>query len=266
MTVGLIPALRALPARTLAELAQALRTGRLTGTATAFVVRYAMPTVGEAAAVELSSLLASGLQLQHAALLLDALAAERKPHADTTALELVTSGPDITGATRDTGVVLRELFAEVEYRVLVVGFAVHQGREIFAALSDRMRQRGDLAVRLCLDIRRAPGDTTRSDALLQRFAERFVRQEWPGPRLPDLFYDPRGLTQGESLRASLHAKCVVIDGVKAFIGSANLTEAAQLRNIEIGLVVTGALIADAVERHFEALIAGGHLQLLSLGR
>jgi phosphatidylserine/phosphatidylglycerophosphate/cardiolipin synthase-like enzyme len=59
--------------------------------------------------------------------------------------------------------------------------------------------------------------------LLRRFAERFVRQEWPGPRLPDLFYDPRSLAEDESLRASLLAKCVVVDGVKAFIGSANLT-------------------------------------------
>jgi phosphatidylserine/phosphatidylglycerophosphate/cardiolipin synthase-like enzyme len=162
--------------------------------------------------------------------------------------------------------VLRELFTEAEHRVLVVGFAVHQGREIFAALADRMRHRPDLAVRLCLDVRRAPGDTTRSNALLHRFAERFVRQEWPGPRLPDLFYDPRSLAQGESLRASLHAKCVVVDGVKAFVGSANLTEAAQLRNIEIGLVATNALIAGTVERHIEALIAGGNLRPLLLER
>jgi phosphatidylserine/phosphatidylglycerophosphate/cardiolipin synthase-like enzyme len=261
-----LPAIRELSARILADLAQALRVGHLTGTATALMVRYAVPAVGEAAAVELSSLLASGLGPQHAALLLDALTAEREPRAHAADLELVTSGPDIAGATRDTGVVLRELFAEAEHRVLVVGFAVHQGREIFAALADRMQQRADLAVRLCLDVRRAPGDTTRSDALLRRFAERFVRQEWPGSRLPDLFCDPRSLAAGESVRASLHAKCVVGDGMKAFIGSANLTEAAQLRNIEIGLVVTGSVIADSVERHMEALIAGGHLRPLLLER
>jgi phosphatidylserine/phosphatidylglycerophosphate/cardiolipin synthase-like enzyme len=178
-------------------------------------------------------------------------------------VELVTSGPDVAGMTRDTGVVLRELFAASEHRVLVVGFAVHQGREIFAALAYRMRHRPDLAVRLCLDIRRAPGDTTRSDALLRRFAERFIRHEWPGPRLPDLFYDPRSLAEGETHRASLHAKCVVVDGIRALIGSANLTEAAQLRNIEIGVLVSGA-IAEAVERHFGALVAGGHLQPLQL--
>jgi phosphatidylserine/phosphatidylglycerophosphate/cardiolipin synthase-like enzyme len=166
-------------------------------------------------------------------LLLDAVTAERKVGADVAALELVTSGPDIAGTTRATGVALRELFAETEHRVLIVGFAVHQGREIFAALTDRMRQRTNLAVRLCLDVRRAPGDTTRSDALLRRFAERFVRQEWPGPRLPEVFYDPRSLDE-VGARASLHAKCVVVDGTRVFIGSANLTEAAQLRNIEIG--------------------------------
>jgi hypothetical protein len=141
------------------------------------MVRYAVPAVGEAAAIELSSLLTSGLDPQHAALLLEALAAEQRLHADAAGLELVTSGPDIAGTTRDTGVVLRELFSEAEHRVLVVGFAVYQGREIFAALAGRMHQRPDLTVRLCLEVRRAPGDTTRPDALLRRFVERFVRQE-----------------------------------------------------------------------------------------
>ena len=106
---------------------------------------------------------------------------------------------------------------------------------------------------------------TRKDALLRRFAERFMRQEWPGPRMPELFYDPRSLAGGDGLRASVHAKCVVVDGAKAFIGSANLTEAAQLRNIEIGVMLADKVIAGAVERHVEALIIGGHLQALSLG-
>ena len=65
--------------------------------------------------------------------------------------------------------------------------AVHQGREIFAVLAERMRQMPDLAVRLCLDVRRAPGDTTRTDVLLRRFAERFLRNEWPGPKSPEVF-------------------------------------------------------------------------------
>jgi len=81
--------------------------------------------------------------------------------------------------------------------------------------------------------------------------------------MPALFYDPRSLASGEGPRASLHAKCVVVDGVRASIGSANQTEAAQQRNIEIGVIVSGA-IAETLERHFDALIAGGHLQPLPL--
>jgi hypothetical protein len=261
MTAGPFPAIRALPERTLADLASALRSGRVSERATAFELRFAVPAVGEAAAEEVVSLLGTGLKLQHGALLLDAIAAERRSPPDAGAVELVTSGPDIVGATRDTGVVMRELFGTAENRVLIVGFAVHQGREIFAALAERMQHRPDLSVRLCLDVRRAPGDTTRSDALLRRFVTRFTRDEWPGLRLPDLFYDPRGLAETE-YRASLHAKCVVVDGAKALVGSANLTEAAQFRNIEIGLLVTGTRIASAVERHFQSLIDANHLQQL----
>ena len=122
------------------------------------------------------------------------------------------SGPDLVGGTRDTGVVLRELFASAECRVLIVGFAVHLGREVFAVLAERKRQLPDLKVRLCLDVGRATGDMTRPDALIWRFAERFIHQEWPGPRTPELFYDPRSLAGGDGPRASLHAKCVIVDG------------------------------------------------------
>ena len=84
-------------------------------------------------------------------------------------------------------------------------------REIFAALADRMRQRTDLAVRLGLDVRRAPGDTTRLDALLRRFAEHFVRQQWPGPRLPEVFYDPRSLAE-VGPRAARQPSCEMRSG------------------------------------------------------
>jgi phosphatidylserine/phosphatidylglycerophosphate/cardiolipin synthase-like enzyme len=262
VTAEPLPALRALSARALSDLARGLKSDHIAADASSFLIRHIAPGVSETAAIELCSLLATGLAPEHAALLVGAIAAERLSPARSV-LELVTSGPDAVGGTRDTGVALRELFASAERRVLVVGFAVHQGREIFAVLAQRMRQLPDLMIRLCLDVRRAPGDMTRRDALLRRFAERFMRQEWPGPRMPELFYDPRSLA-GYGPRASLHAKCVVVDGVKAFIGSANLTEAAQLRNIEIGLMLTDNLIANAVERHVEALIMAGHLKALPL--
>ncbi len=261
MTAAPLPALRALPARLLSDLAQGLRSGRLAAGASPFTIRYAYPEASEPAAAELSGLLANGLGPGHAALLLEVIAAERAPESG---IELVTSGSDAAGGTRDTGVVLRQLFASAERRVLIVGFAVHQGREIFAVLAERMQRLPDLAVRVCLDIRRNPGDTTRSDALLRRFAEHFLRLEWPGPRPPEVFYDPRSLSNSDGSRASLHAKCVVVDGERVHIGSANFTEAAQLRNIEIGVVIRSAETALAIERHFDGLIGQTHLQRLSL--
>jgi len=85
-----------------------------------------------------------------------------------------------------------------------------------------------------------------------------------GTEAPGGFYDPRSLMESDVPRASLHAKCVVVDGEKAFIGSANLTEAAQLRNIEVGVVVHAATAAIPIEQHFEALIKDAHLRRLRL--
>ena len=54
------------------------------------------------------------------------------------AIDLVVSGPDPSEAARDTGVVMRQLFKTARKRVLAVGFAVHQGREIFEELANRL--------------------------------------------------------------------------------------------------------------------------------
>ena len=54
----------------------------------------------------------------------------------------------------------------------------------------------------------------------------------------------------------LHAKCAIVDDV-ALIGSANLTDDAFNRNMELGILVKDASIVDAIARHFEELIRLG---------
>jgi hypothetical protein len=55
-------------------------------------------------------------------------------------------------------------------------------------------------------------DTTIASDLVRRFAERFTAYQWPKDRpLPAIFYDPRSLAMPAEKRASLHAKCVVVD-------------------------------------------------------
>jgi phosphatidylserine/phosphatidylglycerophosphate/cardiolipin synthase-like enzyme len=68
-----------------------------------------------------------------------------------------------------------------------------------------------------------------------------------------VYYDPRSLEVAGPM-GILHAKAVVADDEVVFVTSANLTEAALDRNIEIGLVVRDRALAASVSSHFRALI------------
>lgn len=180
------------------------------------------------------------------------------------AIELVVSGPDPLGTARDTGVVMRQLFNRARKRVLAVGFAVHQGRDVFAELGKRLDEDADLDAILCIDVRREPTNTSAANQIVEGFARNFADREWPGTRLPGLYFDPRSLAVGTQERSALHAKCVVVDGEHALVTSANFTAAAQERNIELGLAVQSRWVAGRIEGHFLALIESGSLKRLPL--
>lgn len=55
--------------------------------------------------------------------------------------------------------------------------------------------------------------------------------------------------------ASVHAKCVVADGKRAFITSANLTDFAMEKNIELGVMIEGGREPRVLAQHLRALIA-----------
>lgn len=197
------------------------------------------------------------------AMMLDAVVAERDDARERAPVpELVWSGPEAgLQASRDTAVVLRGLFTEAERSVLVAGFVVYEGRAIFEALAARMDAAPGLSVRFFLNVARPWGDTATSDAeLLRAFAEDFRGRQWPGQRLPEVFYDRRSLSVERGPRAALHAKCVVVDDARALVTSANFTEAAQERNIEAGVLVHDAGFARALRSQFEALVSAGDLR------
>ena len=62
----------------------------------------------------------------------------------------------------------------------------------------------------------------------------------------------------------LHAKAVVADDEAVFVTSANLTEAALDRNIEVGLLVRDRALAASVSSHFRGLIDQGLLHPLPM--
>ena len=50
----------------------------------------------------------------------------------------------------------------------------------------------------------------------------------------------------------------MVDGEQVFVSSANFTEAAHERNIEVGLLVQSVALADRVCRFFDALLDVGY--------
>jgi phosphatidylserine/phosphatidylglycerophosphate/cardiolipin synthase-like enzyme len=242
----------------------ALRSNRLVSPFTPIAVQRLVPGgLAPAVAGELQSLSAQGFTPQQLATVLDLLVQARshRPSAEDM-VDLVTTGPEPGGITnRDTSVVVRELFAHANESVLVAGYAVYQGQRVFQALADRMQACPGLRVRLFLDIQRGYGDTTAASALAARFAEHFRQHQWPANRpLPQVYYYPRSLELAPDKRTSLHAKCVVVDSQNVFVSSANFTEAAHERNIEIGLLLRSKILAERIVRHFEVLVSEGLLR------
>ena len=68
-----------------------------------------------------------------------------------------------------------------------------------------------------------------------------------------MYYDPRSV-EPDGPAGVLHAKAVVADEESVFITSANLTAAAQERNIELGLLVRDRTLAATTVLHFRTLI------------
>ena len=105
------------------------------------------------------------------------------------------------------------------------------------------------------------GDTTAPDHLVRQFTARFWSRDWPGASRPAVFYDPRSIDLDRP-GAVLHAKAVVADDESVLVTSANLTEAAFDRNIELGLLVRDRALASSVAAHFRVLIDRGLLRPL----
>jgi len=261
----MIPAIESLSEADLHEIAAALRSGRLAPPFTPTALqRFCSGQNEKIVATEMQTLIDDGLKPGHLALMLDSLATAHSHRPEVRdPVDLVWTGPEAPGiANRDTGVVVRELFANANEHVLVAGYAIYQGREVFRALAERMAELPALKVRMFLDVQRRHRDTTKDTELVREFAHRFRTAEWPGTRMPEVYYDPRSLDTDSSKRSSLHAKCIVIDRKLAFVSSANFTEAAQVRNIEVGALIQSVRFAERLVEHFEALAAAAVLQAL----
>lgn len=244
----------------LVNLAVALETGRLSPPfSTSNVANYIPVALNRDIVHELNRLNVIGVHSQHIAYTLRLLAEERSTsQAVSDRTDLVWTGPEIAGSqSRDTAIVVRELFSTAKISVLISSFAIdkgHKARELFTVLAERMDTNPKLNVRMFLNVKRLHNSEVPTSTLLREFASTFRQDIWPGQRLPELFHDPRSLTVGVESKACLHAKCVVVDQERVLVTSANFTEAAHERNIEAGVLLNEPVTAIALQMQFESLV------------
>ena len=251
----MIEALAALSPHLRKRLASALKTGLLPPSSSIAAVRstLGLRTGGEEVVGALDELERLGISGKAVAAWLRSLEVATARNAPP---DLVWSGPEVPGLhARDTRRVYGELIGGAERSLWVSTFAYFDGPRVFADLARRMEAVPTLQVKLLLNIQRRRGDTTRADSLVRRFADGFWGTDWPGTSRPAVFYDPRSL-EPDGPAGVLHAKAVVADGEIVFVTSANLTDAALNRNIELGILLRDRALATSVSSHFQGLIDG----------
>lgn len=243
-------------------LATAIEAGWLTGGSPESAFTSIAGENGAAVSAWVTSLEQAAFTPAQTARLLHSIVAGR--HRDRVLVpDLVVSGPDVPGVpTADTYAVVQSLFHEAQDEIVLAGYAFHNGKLLFERLADRKRLRPQLRIIFHVDVPRRAGDTTSSDDLILRYADEFRTRHWPWQPFPEVYFDPRALDTDSHTRASLHAKVVVVDRASLFLTSANFTEAAHQRNIEMGLLSRAAYLAEQVATYFEALRQSGRLQRL----
>ena len=159
--------------------------------------------------------------------LLDAVLAERS-HSPSPP-ELVWTGPEgRAGESRDTAVVVQQLFERAQQTVTIAGFRFDHGAALLAPLHSAMRDRG-VTCRIYAD---GPE------------AESLVKRNWPfGPPLPEVlgFIAPNGVYA---------AVCEVRGGrppARLRDVRHNFTERGHERNIEVGVLLTDPALAELLE-------------------
>lgn len=188
--------------------------------------------------------------------LLDAVLAERAKY-DRPPPELVWTGPEaISAVARDTAVVLRELFESAEERVVLAGYSFRNITQVLGPLREVMRTRG-VAAKFFVDIDQVQSSVSDPDAYVQSSLQAWVDTNWRfGRPYPEVYCDRRVLAPAPPW-SSLHAKCVAVDGARAFVSSANFTGRAQERNIEVGVLLHDTTFAAQLERQWVGLIGAG---------
>jgi cardiolipin synthase len=154
---------------------------------------------------------------------------------------------------RRTEQVLCDLIRGAERKLTMTSFGIFQVPRLVEEL-ERSLERG-IALRIVL------GDREwHSDQEIDRQRHQLGRVVTAQASL--LQWPPDRRSRDEQGHAGLmHVKAAVADSRVAFLTSANLTEAALERNMELGVLIRGGGMPAAIDRLIDALLESGELQV-----
>lgn len=261
--------LATLPVESLEALRLALEAGRLRPPWTLLTLHARLGDAAAGAAESLQSLSAEGFSAPQIARVVGLI--EERARLDRAAadqrVKLVWTGPE-RGPTqsRETLQVIEELFTTARSSIIVSTYSTYEWQEQAKRLARHMRDREragqPLDVKLFVGL--GAGKNSTGDEALSRFRQQ-LRGVWPTdcPR-PAVYCDHRsleGLCKGKP-HPALHAKCVLVDGERGLITSANLGRPATHDNIEAGVLIQDPGLVSALALQFTSLIASGLLVLV----
>jgi phosphatidylserine/phosphatidylglycerophosphate/cardiolipin synthase-like enzyme len=163
-------------------------------------------------------------------------------------IELLWAGPSPANQipARRIDQVLYDLIGEAQREVMLVTFAAAKIDRLASVLIGAMRRQ--VPVHLILEFEEASEGQLSYDAL-RAFPEHLVE----GAKIYCWPVDKRERNQA-GRPGKLHAKTAVIDDT-VVISSANLTDDAFNRNLELGARIVGGKFPDLVRAYFQGLIA-----------
>jgi len=211
----------------------------------------AMPSPGYQGRVDEFIRCRSGAHRELAPMLEVALVAKRSQQTT----ELVWTGPPTPVVpVRRTEQVLCDLIRGAERRLSMTSFGIFQVPRLVEELEQALAR--GVTLRIVLGDRESHS-TQEIDRQRQQLGHvvstRATLLQWPAERRPRDEQGHAGL---------MHVKAAVADSRIAFLTSANLTEAALERNMELGVLIRGGAVPPSIDRLIDALVESGELQVV----
>lgn len=172
----------------------------------------------------------------------------QKKQEGLSSLSLVWSGPNLTGVPmRLTAQVIKEMINDAKESLFISSFSFYKIKEIIQ-LIDLAVDRG-VHVSLLLETPQSSNYKVKTDPLKlidKALLKKITVFIWP--------YKNRK-KEGDKQTGSLHAKFIIQDNTKLFISSANLTQSAMDRNIELGVIIEDKETVNKVLSQIQSLMS-----------